>query len=166
MGLAEKLERLVRIVPGVGGYQDNESARQTDKAVRVKLSSELDGINLDLENEKRRLMEVNDLSLLPVLDRTVSKLSKSSNAIKYAARGFSGIFDKPRVDLSRLEKLIAFDLALFDDMENLKALMKNINGSFSDASFLKNAVEELEGALDALDRKFSLRQEILTSSQI
>lgn len=82
MGLAEKLERLIRIVPGVRGYQDNESARQTDKAVRMKLASELGSIKLDLENEKRRLMEVNDLSLLPALERTASKLSKSADAIK------------------------------------------------------------------------------------
>lgn len=83
--------------------------------------------------------------------------------LKYAARGFSGIFDKPRVDLSRLEKISSFDLSLFDDIENLKALMKNINVSFSEASSLKNAVAELERAEDALDRKFSSRQEILTA---
>lgn len=47
MGLAEKLERLIRIVPGVRGYQDNESARQTDKAVRMKLASELGSIKLE-----------------------------------------------------------------------------------------------------------------------
>jgi hypothetical protein len=166
MGLAEKLERLVRIVPGVSGYQDNESARQTDKAVRMKLSSELDNINLDLENKKRGLLEANDLSLLPALDRIASKLSRSANAIKYAARGFSGIFDKPRVDIKRLEKLITFDLSLLDDVEKLKPLMKNINVSFPEASSLKNAVAELEVAIDVLDRKFSSRQEILTALQI
>jgi hypothetical protein len=162
MGLAEKLERLVRIIPGVAGYQNNESARETDKAVRMKLAAQLDSIRLDLEREKLRLVETNDLALLPLLDRTASKLSKSANTIKYAARGFRGIFDKPRVDLTQLEKLSSFDLTLLEDIEGMKSLAKNMSESSADASSLKDAVAKLESAIDALDRKFSSRQEILS----
>jgi hypothetical protein len=162
VGLAEKLQKLVRIIPGVAGYQDNESARETDKAVRLKLASQLDSIRLDLESEKRRLLEANDLALLPLLDGTATKLSKSANTIKYAARGFSGIFDKPRVDLAQLEKVSSFDLALLEDIEGMKNLAKNISESSADASSLKDAVFKLESAIDALDRKFLSRQEILS----
>jgi predicted RecB family endonuclease len=161
MGLAEKLERLVRIIPGVAGYQDNESARDTDKAVRMKLAEQLDGIKLDIDKEKLGLVEGKDLSLLPALDRAASKISKTANTIKYAARGFSGIFDKPRVDLEQLEKLSSFDIALLEDMEDLKTLAKNMSAS-SDASLLKDAVAKLDNAIDSLDRKFSSRQEIIS----
>jgi len=163
MGLAEKLGRLVRIIPGIAGYQDNESARNTDKAVRMKLAEQLEGIKLDIDKEKLRRLEAKDLSLLPALDKAASKISKTANTIKYAARGFSGIFDKPRVDLERLEKLSAFDIAMLEDMENLKGLVNNMSASSADASLLKDAVAKLDSAIDALDRKFSSRQEILSS---
>jgi len=163
MGLAEKLGRLVRIIPGITGYQDNESARNTDKAVRMKLAEQLEGIKLDIDKEKLRRLEAKDLSLLPALDKAASKISKTANTIKYAARGFSGIFDKPRVDLERLEKLSAFDIAMLEDMENLKGLVNNMSASSADASLLKDAVAKLDSAIDALDRKFSSRQEILSS---
>jgi len=161
MSLAEKFQRLVRIIPGVAGYQDSEAARETDKAVRMKLAGKIEQIKLDLENEKRRLMEINDLSLLPALDRIASKLDKSANTIKYAARGFSGIFDKPGVDLNRLEKLCSFDLGLFEDADKLKALAKSVHDSYGGSAEMKNAIGKMDGAVDEFGRKFSTRQDIL-----
>lgn len=59
MTLAEQLERLARIVPGVAGYQDRERARDADKAVTAKQPSysliagprpELHGCYYDVED--------------------------------------------------------------------------------------------------------------------
>jgi hypothetical protein len=161
MGIAEKIQKLVRLVPGVTGYQDSDSARETDKAVRMRLANEIEKIRLDLESEKHRLVDIKDFALLPDLDGISSKLDKSANTIKYAARGFSGIFDKPRVNVQRLEKLCSFDLGLLGDIENLKTLLKSVHDSNSDSASLKIAIGKMDGAVEELGRKFSTRQDIL-----
>src|SRR2546422_9222263 len=98
MGAASKLERLVRIVPGVAGYQDRENARETDKLVRMRLSDELRHLMGDLEEAKRRLTDARDLSQLPLLDRLAGKLEKLGRTLEYAGRGYRGLFDLHKVD--------------------------------------------------------------------
>ena len=47
--VAKRLERLVRFVPGVAGYQDRENARATDKQVRMRLVDEIPRLIQGLE---------------------------------------------------------------------------------------------------------------------
>lgn len=42
--------------PG-GGYQDKETSRETDKTIRLRLTSELEQLKRELEGDKRRLMQ-------------------------------------------------------------------------------------------------------------
>jgi hypothetical protein len=162
MGLAEKLERLVRIIPGIGGYQDRETSRDTDKLVRLKLSSEIEGLKLETEKEKRRCMERDDLSLLPALDSVASKLDKTANLIKYAERGYGGIFDIHRIDRDKLDELCSFDLALFDEIEALKTVLQSLRDSSSEPSAAKEQVRKLDEAIERFEKKFSGRLELLT----
>jgi hypothetical protein len=53
MALSDAMKKLARILPGIAGYQDRETLRDTDKAVRMKLAGELEGIRLSVESDKR-----------------------------------------------------------------------------------------------------------------
>lgn len=163
MSIAEKLKRLAGILPGIRGYQGGEASRDTDKAVRLKLSLQIGELKLEVESEKRRCMERNDLSLLPALDTIASKMDKTANLIKYAERGYSGIFDINRVDQDKLDRLYSFDLALFDDIDNLREALQSLHGSSSDPKVLEEAVRTLDQAIDVLGKKFSGRSDLLTS---
>jgi len=163
MGLGEKLQRLARLVPGIAGYQDKEQSRDTDKAVRMKLSSELEQIKSTIESEKRILMEKNDISLLPALDAVASKLDKIMNLIKYASRGYSGVFDMPKVDQHKLDTLYAFDLGLFDDIKLIEAAAEVLRDLSGDRATLKNALQKLEETVDGFEKNFLTRQNLLSA---
>ena len=53
--VAKRLERLVRFVPGVAGYQDRENSRATDKQVRMRLAGEIQRLIQSLEEDKERV---------------------------------------------------------------------------------------------------------------
>ncbi len=161
MGFAEKIERLARIVPGIGGYQDRETSRDTDKSVRLKLSSEIEGLKLDIEKEKRLCMDKDDLSLLPAFDTLASKLDKTSNLIKYAERGYSGIFDIQKVGQDELDKLCSFDLALFDEIETFKTILQGLHDASCEPSAAKEQVRKLDEAIEGFGKKFSARRDLL-----
>ncbi|MGD0886808.1 MAG: hypothetical protein ABSA46_18360 [Thermodesulfovibrionales bacterium] len=163
MDFREKLERLARIVPGIAGYQDREKSRDTDKAVRIKLSRDLEQIKLRIEGDKRKLMEKNDLSPLTALDRIASKLDKTIDLVKYASRGYSGIFDISRVGQNKLNKLYAFDLGLFDNMKLIEAAAGVLRDSSGDMASLKNAIQKLEETVDCFEKNFLTRQDLLSA---
>ena len=161
MSLSEKVERLARMVPGVSGYQDKESSRDTDKNIRLRVATELEQLKRDLEDDKRQLMDKKDLSLLPALDRVASQLDKLANTVKYASRGYRGVFDSNKLEVKKLEQLCTFDLQLMDEMATLKTQAKHAQDSHGDKTALKQAIEDLSCALDGFEKTFSTRQDVL-----
>ena len=161
MSLAEKLERLARRIPGVAGYQDKESVRETDKSVRLCLAEEIDHIRLDIEKEKKRFVDEKEYSLLPALDTLTSKLEKIANLIKFASRGYSGIFDEDKVDLSDIERLYSFDLGLFDKLEGLKLGVKIMRDAHGASAEYRQSMNQMVDTTDSLEKTFLSRQHIL-----
>lgn len=161
MSFAQKLERLVRILPGVAGYQDKETSRETDKTIRLRLTAELEQVKRDLEKDKRRLMAKKDLALLPALDGVASKLDKIGNLVKYAGQGYRGIFDTYKLDQKNLDQLYTFDLGLLDGLEAIKTQVKQVHDSHGDPVVLQKTIDELGRSLDQLEKTISTRQNIL-----
>jgi len=119
--VASRLERLVRFVPGVAGYQDRENSRATDKQVRMRLVQELGRLMIALEEDKARLADGGDLSGLPLLDRLSGRIERLSRTVEFAGRGYTGLFDLHKVDGDTLDQLYAFDLGLFDALSAVRA---------------------------------------------
>ena len=161
MSLSAKVERLARMVPGVSGYQDKESSRDTDKNIRLRVATELEQLKRDLEDDKRQLMGKKDLSFLPALDRVASQLDKLANTVKYASRGYRSVFDSNKLDVKKLDLLCTFDLQLMDEMATLKTQAKHVQDSHGDKTALKQAIEDLSRALDGFEKTFSTRQDVL-----
>lgn len=163
MSFAQKLERLARIIPGVAGYQDKETSRETDKSLRLRLAAELEQVKRELEEDKRRLMAKRDLALLPALDEVASKLDKLGNLVKYTGRGYRGIFDTYKLDQKKLDQLYSFDLGLLDGLEAIKTKVKQVHDSYGDAVVLQKTIDDLGRSLDQLEKAISTRQDILIS---
>jgi hypothetical protein len=162
---AAKLERLVRILPGVAGYQNRENARETDKLVRMRLCDEIRRLIRDLELDKRRLADASKLGTLPLLDRLAGKLETYGRIAEYATRGYSGLFDLHKVDLKGLEQLYAFDLRLFDSLAVVKARATAVHDSLADSAALERAAHDMETALDDLERTFDARRQLLAAGE-
>lgn len=161
MSVAEKVERLARMVPGVRGYQDKESSRETDKNIRLRVATELEQLKRDLEGDKRRLMDQKDLFLLPALDRVSSQLDKLANTVRYASRGYRSVFDDNKLDVKKLDELCKFDLRLFDEMVALKTQVQQVSAAHGNETGMKEIIEGLSRALDGFENTFSTRQDIL-----
>ncbi len=164
MSIAEKLERLARVLPGVAGYQDQESSRDTDKLVRDRLAGDLTRVSRGLDEDKRVLAGRHHFAPLPELERLGSKISALANTITYASRGYRAFLDLHKITQEKLDRLYAFDLELFDDVETIAAGAAVVRESLESPVRLREAMENLSTAIDALDSHFSKRQHILTES--
>lgn len=159
--VASRLERLVRFVPGVAGYQDRENARATDKQVRMRLVEEMGRLMLALEEDKQRLAESGDLSSLPRLDRLSRRLERLSRSVEFAGRGYAGLFDLHKVDGDTLDQLYAFDLGLFEALSTVRARAEAVRAALTDAAALASAAQRMTEALDDFGQLFDKRRLIV-----
>ncbi len=149
-GWAEKFERLARKVPGMKGYQDKEAFRDSDKAVRLKVSEKLAEVKGVLDDWKRDLVDEGKLADLDFVDRAIRKLEALADRVKYDSYGYSGYFDPVKIRESELEKLYQFDLGLFDEVERLNSMAQEArSGDVKEgARGLEKELEDFEEHLE------------------
>lgn len=162
MSVAEKLEQLARWVPGIAGYQDRESARETDKTLRIQLAGQLTDARLLLDEVKRALVDARRLDGLAVLDRLSSKLQKSENLVRYASRGYRGYFDEYKLTRKTLEQLYAFDLSLVDDVNRVQRHVAALPLDGRGADEMASAIGAVEQALDEFAQHVARRDDLMT----
>ena len=159
--VASRLERLVRFVPGVAGYQDREHSRATDKQVRMRLVQEIRRLIQGLDDDKERLARSADLSTLPRLDGLAGRLERQGRIVEFASRGYTGLFDLHHVDEETLDQLYAFDLGLFDALSVVRAKAEAVRAARADAAALDTAIEHMTEALDDFGQLWDKRQRIV-----
>jgi hypothetical protein len=158
---ATRLERLVRFVPGVTGYQDRENSRSTDKQVRMRLVQEMRRLIQGLDDDKAHRARSSDLSALPRLDRLAGRVERQSRTVEFAGRGYTGLFDLHRVDQATLDQLYAFDLGLFDALSVVRAKAESVRAARADAAALDLAIDRMVEALDDFGQLWDERQRIV-----
>ena len=158
-GWAERVERLVRLVPGLGRYQDRESLREADKRIRTYVAELLGNLGRDLESAQRRLSEERRLDRLAVLDRLGRQLITLADRVRFASYGFAGVFSAHKIRETELAALHGFDVRLVDEIPRLQTLLKTVaeatgrEKGFADAvRAAEDGLRHLEETLDERDR--------------
>jgi hypothetical protein len=112
------LKKAVRILPGVGSYQDKESLRESDKKLRDHISTQLAYCMETFERLKTGISRSDDIS------RQIDTLSRT---ITFAARGYSGVFNSNLVDEKVLLHLFEFDQSFQKEVDLLSSLVVTIS---------------------------------------
>jgi hypothetical protein len=160
--LAEKLEELVARIPGVLGYRQREACRETDKSVRLRLAARLEDLKRRIEKEQRRRTETHEFFQLAGLGRLASKLDKLANLVRFASRGYRGLFDAYKLSEEKLQRLYGFDVDLLDEVESLGGVVAVLCRPCDDDE-LPRAIDELDQRLDGFEGVFSQRANVLSS---
>jgi hypothetical protein len=160
--IAEALERIVRLVPGLAGYQDKENRRDRDAELRRRIVAEIDARRREVDDVERHLTDSGDLLSLPMVDRLLGKLHELGSSISYAPRGYRGLFDVYKVGESQLDELRGFDEAVKRDIDGLRGMAGRLHESRSDRRALKRTTDELGEIIDRLIAVWSKRQSLIT----
>src|SRR5512143_1489947 len=104
-GWAERVERLVRLVPGLGAYQDREGLRDADKRIRTYVAELLGNLAHPLEAAQRHLVDGKWLDRLSILDRIARQVRTLADRVRFASYGFAGVFAAHKIRRSELAAL-------------------------------------------------------------
>lgn len=158
MHISEKgfLEKIADAIPGLKGYREKESRRDTDKRLREYLAHELDRRRRGLDAVKRDFLAAGQLELLDELDRIARKLQKSADALRFASYGYGGLFDQLKIREEELDRLYAYDTDLVGEVRALEPQLAAAD-SRSDP---KAWVSALEAGVDALNERIEGRKRL------
>lgn len=135
-----------KYVPLLRTYLQREETRDIDKLIRDELVKKMQGLIDQLAAVKTKMVDGGKLMGLDILDRSTHKLEKVRDSIKFAARGYSGIFDIEQMADDQLNRLVEFDQKLFAAIDELDAALKDTLG--------RNPAE-LKTAFAAFDQKIA-----------
>ncbi|UCE33638.1 MAG: hypothetical protein JSV40_10515 [Deltaproteobacteria bacterium] len=163
MGTKEKLAKILtktaRILPGIGSYQDKESARESDKKLRDYLSGELARYLNAIEKLKTDLSRKGSLSFLKELDDISRQIDKLSRTIRYASRGYAGVFASYQADEKALSDLFEFDRSLKGEITGLTPLISQI--CEKDGGLASPLLNELRDRLFGVEQKVAERETLI-----
>jgi hypothetical protein len=160
-GFADRVEGWMARIPGVRTYREREHRRETDKKLREHLASRLQEFRSTLKKVVLDLTTKGQMDSLARLDRLSSHLQQISDTIRYAAYGYSGIFDLEKIREEELDRLYSFDLLLVDDLERIQKSVEEIAPAGSPEDREKK-IREVDGFLDTLETKFNQRKEFMS----
>jgi hypothetical protein len=120
-------------VPILRTYLKQENLRDADKLIRDELVKRLEGVKQHLEDAKATRVDQGSLVNLDKLDRACSKIDQVRESIRFAARGYRGLFDPQEVAEADLINLLNFDDQLFATVAELDAAALKVAGLGDDA---------------------------------
>ena len=159
-GWAERLERLARIIPGIGAYQDREGLREMDKRVRTHLSDLLTRLARELEPAQRLLTDGGRLDRLPALDRIGRLASTLADRLRFASYGFAGVFDLHKIREPELISLHDFDLKLLEEIPRLQSRVRALAEAVAQEGEISQALQAAEEGLRGFEGTMEERDKL------
>lgn len=149
------LERLMRYIPGFGGYLDRERRRDADKLQRDFMAKQLGAIKRKIQQAQEESLGAGNLSLVERFDKVTNKLDRVTERIGHASYGYAGFFDAHEVNEAELQAVYEHDLGLLDEIQLLDGAATSLSGNpdpGGQLSALLNSVAALETRLDDRER--------------
>ncbi len=158
-----KVEEMVKDIPGYKGYKDKEVRREADKLLRLQVARRFEEQRRRLNNIQVQLTNAGRLGVLVTLDRALMRLQLLIDRLKTASYGYAGLFDAVKVREAELDALYNYDAALMDHVDKVKALIDGIAAAKKDEDVAKAGNALLE-ALEEVNETFSKRQDVILES--
>jgi len=155
-----KLEALVKDLPGYKGYKAKEVRREADKLLRVKVARAWEEQRLHLNSIQVKLTNAGRLDVLVPLDRALMRLQLLIDRVKTASYGYAGLFDAVKVREAELESLYNFDATLLESVDKVKAQIDAVAAAKKDNDVIE-AANALLALLEEINSTFSKRQDVI-----
>ena len=114
-------ERIAAALPGFRGYKEKELRRESDKLIRNHLYLKLSKDKDNVRSISQKIADKRYLDILPDIDRLTAKMDRITEKVNHASYGYSGFYDIVKIKEENLDRMIAFDNQLLDDVNALTA---------------------------------------------
>jgi hypothetical protein len=160
------VERLLKGLPGIGGYIDKELRRDADKRVREGLARTLEQSKAELLEIQNRLLSGGGLLYMDDVDRAIVKLQTLIDRIKTAAYGYAGLFDAVRIKEDALDALHRFDVAMVGEVSQLNDAITALSNAVADNSNIEPVISRVTKVVSDLNLLYDKRKDAIMSPEL
>ena len=151
------IENVMAKIPGFQGYASRELRREADKVVRDHIVSRLDQAQARIEQARQNLAASLKLDALGDVDRAAQQLMIVTDKVRYANRGYSGMFDAVKIDDAKLDQVYTLDASIVDQAEVAVAAADGVPA----AADAKVALADFATRLQAIEHSLQQRADLL-----
>lgn len=158
-GDKDPLTALLSKIPGFKGYIAREERRASDKLLRETISQRFEEQWKRVSDLQQEFISMGEIMYMDDLERAAIKLRTFADRIRTAKRGYSGFFDKVKVEEEDLARLYEYDNAMFALVDEVARAIDNVQASMGTEG-VTAAIKALEKtAKDAIET-FNRRDEV------
>jgi len=152
-------------IPGYSGYRAKEGRRDEDKQVRLELARGYDQIAQRLADLQGELVRASRFAEIGNVERVEKALRLFTDRLRTATYGYGGLFSARSIDERALDQIAAFDRALGDGTDELRASVEALAGAIGSGDDLPGKIRATQGQIDTLNRRFELRGQAVESGE-
>lgn len=156
-----KLESAISGLPGVQGYREKDMRRDADKQVREQLSKRLSDIRRRVTELQGRMLRSGGLQFMSTGEQLSSRLQTLADRIRTASYGYAGFFDLQKVQEAQLDRLAAFDQALFERVAALEAEVDALDKAVAANQGVAEAIQAASTMVGQISDEFGHRSEAM-----
>ena len=151
------IEEIMAKIPGFQGYADRELRREADKVVRDHIVARLDQAKAKIEQARQNFAASLKLDDLGDVDRAAQQLMIVTDKVRYANRGYSGMFDAVKIDETKLDQVYTHDASMVDQAEAADASAEAV----ATATDARAALADFAAKLQAIEQSLQQREDLL-----
>ena len=160
----DPLQRLLEKIPGFSGYMERKKRRDADKLLRLTLANRFGELYQRISQLQRDFIGQGDIRHVDDLEAAAIKIRTFTDLVRTASYGYSSFFDATKVDEAALQRLYAYDLQMFDLVDDISRAIDNVEASMG-SDGLPAAIRHLVGLARQCVDVFNRREETITSME-
>lgn len=145
-------------LPGLREYRAREVRREVDRRVREEIMAVVEEARAVLSDVQRAILDAGGLQWMDEFDRLQQRLILLHDKVRSAAYGYRPVFDIETVGESELERLLAFDRAVLEQVQALHPRVSALREATANAEALGQALQELSQQVARLLTLYTYRE--------
>lgn len=152
----DPFKRILKNVPGFGGYVERQARRDSDKLLRDAVAKRVEEQWGRISALQRDFISQGEIAYVDDLEAAALKLRSFADRVRRATRGYSGLFDAVKINENELAQLYQYDAAMLDQVDAVSHAIDNVEASVGSdglpAAF-RNLTTVAQQCIDTFDRR-------------
>jgi hypothetical protein len=156
----DPIKKLTQRIPGIGGFINRSKYRDADKLLRDTIVKETETQNQRISQLQRDFISQGEIAYVDDLEASAIKLRTFTDRVRFAARGYAGLFDAVKKNEGELAAVYQYDSGMLDKLDAVPRAVDNVEASLG-SDGLPAAIRNLRTVSQEMIDAFEERDNVL-----
>lgn len=159
-GDLDPIKKIALKIPGFDGFIKRSEYRDADKLLRDTIARDTETQTARVSELQRDFISQGEIAYVDDLEASAVKLRTFTDRVRFATRGYAGVFDPVKKNEPELAAVYQYDASMLDDLDAVARAIDNIEASIG-SDGLPAAIRNLRTLSQTLIDTFNQREEVL-----